>query len=213
MPAGVSPFVRTVIAALGIYDDRTWASRLAALEKQAAGTDGDGLDDNRFWILADWRFRRFVCLWLETGESDESKNWAAMLRAIDPVGNAGDALQLSELLRRVATAVETGPAAHSVFGIPKGPTAQLVGRAAKGARACAQPGDAHGEAWFDARAAKHLREEEFSSFRGFGRLAGKDDELWKLIGELITGLPPASTSPASDESIEAWLDDIPRDLP
>ncbi|MEU3271069.1 hypothetical protein ABZ639_09480 [Saccharomonospora sp. NPDC006951] len=207
MPAGISPVVRTVIAALDVYDDPVWTRRLAALREQAAGTDADGLDENRFWILADWRFRRFVVLWLETGEGDESKKWAAMVRAIAPIRTAEEALQLSALLERVATAVETLPPDQSVFGIPKGPTAQIVTRAAKGAGAFAWPGYARTSAWFDARAAKYLREEEFSSFRGLGRLASRDGELWTLIGELIAG------TRTSDESIAAWLNDIPRDHP
>lgn len=82
-PAGVSPMLVQFCVALNDALPEDQRQRLRPYLARTIGTAGDGLDESRRWLCADWVSREYLPTWLETVPALTAD--AAALRSLHPL--------------------------------------------------------------------------------------------------------------------------------
>lgn len=100
-PACVSPVLRHFGMALNDYMSDEWRQKLRPYLARMIGTAGDGLDQERLYVLADWAVRTIAPIDLEgrgrVGDADR-------LRALPPVVGAASAASAASAAMRAVEA-------------------------------------------------------------------------------------------------------------
>jgi hypothetical protein len=150
-PACVSPLLKSFCISFndGLPDDKR--QLLRPYLARTIGTAGDGLDEQRAWMAADWLIRVYTPTWLAKAGLDDA---AERLRALPPVlavENLSRAMEDLNSGRREADA--TGAAAWAATGAAAWAAAWAATGAATWAAAWAATGAATGDAAVDAAVA------------------------------------------------------------
>ncbi|MEU3271452.1 hypothetical protein ABZ639_11430 [Saccharomonospora sp. NPDC006951] len=191
-----SPLVIAVVNTVAELVAGHQRMHLARLAKRVAGTENDGRERQRLWLLADWRSRRYPCRWLA---HSPMAGWAGMLWAMGPLRSAADAGELGYTLRCLDRTMADDPAPAHWSGVHPELIAHVIRRAAGVAERALHP-DGH----VPELAMAELVSGEFAEIACHVPVSSMREDALDLVEQLISGHVPEPEFPVGDAA-EAWL--------